>query len=161
FSGLAALLPASSLKLNDTIKEGGVGRGVRSAVVVVEVALAIVLLIGAGLLIRSLWILQSVPPGFNPQNALTAQIALPPARYREPEQRARFFQQLSEQTRALPGAQAVGAIDILPLGGGWSRTSIAIEGRAEMTNILPQARPRIHPRVVTPDYFQAMGIPLL
>ena len=63
--------------------------------------------------------------------------------------------------RALPGVQAGGAISILPLGGGWSRTSIAIEGRAEMTNLLPQARPRIHPRTVTPDYFQALGIPLL
>ena len=63
--------------------------------------------------------------------------------------------------RGLPGVQSVGAISILPLGGGWSRTSIAIEGRAEMTNLLPQARPRIHPRTVTPDYFQALGIPLL
>ncbi len=165
-SGLAALLQASSVKLNDTLKEGGRGAGnthqrTRSAVVVVEVALAIVLLIGAGLLIRSFWKLQGVSPGFAPQNALTAQIVLPSARYREPDQRARFFQQLSEQVRALPGVQAVGAISILPLGGGWSRTSIAIEGRAEMTNLLPQARPRIHPRTVTPDYFQALGIPLL
>jgi putative ABC transport system permease protein len=165
-SSLAALLQASSVKLNDTLKEGGRGAGsahqrARSAVVVVEVALAIVLLIGAGLLIRSFWKLQSVSPGFTPQNALTAQIVLPSARYREPEQRARFFQQLSEQARALPGVQAVGAISILPLGGGWSRTSIAIEGRAEMTNLAAQARPRIHPRTVTPDYFQALGIPLL
>jgi putative ABC transport system permease protein len=165
-SSLAALLQASSVKLNDMLKEGGRGVGAthqraRSAVVVVEVALAIVLLIGAGLLIRSFWKLQSVSPGFAPQNALTAQIVLPSARYREPERRARFFQQLSEQARALPGVRAVGAISILPLGGGWSRTSIAIEGRAEMTDLLPQLRPRIHPRTVTPDYFQAMGIPLL
>jgi putative ABC transport system permease protein len=165
-SGLAALLQASSVKLNDTLKEGGRGAGnthqrTRSAVVVVELALAIVLLIGAGLLIRSFWKLQGVSPGFAPQNVLTAQIVLPRARYGEPEQAARFFQQLSEQVRVLPGVQAVGAISILPLGGGWSRTSIAIEGRAEMTNLLPQARPRIHPRTVTPDYFQALGIPLL
>jgi putative ABC transport system permease protein len=165
-SSLAALLHASSVKLNDTLKEGGRGAGAmrqraRSAVVVVELALAIVLLIGAGLLIRSFWKLQRVSPGFAPQNVLTAQIALPSARYRDPEQRVRFFQQLSEQARALPGVQAVGAISILPLGGGWSRTSIAIEGRAEMTDLLPQLRPRIHPRTVTPDYFQALGIPLL
>jgi putative ABC transport system permease protein len=99
--------------------------------------------------------------GFAPQNAMTAQIALPPARYREPEQRARFFQQLSELARALPGVQAVGAISNLPLDGGAPRTSIAIEGRAEKTSLAPQARPRIHPRTVTPDYFEAMGIPLL
>jgi putative ABC transport system permease protein len=123
--------------------------------------MAIVLLVGAGLLIRSFWKLQRVPPGFDPQNVLTAQIALPSARYREPEQAARFFQQLGEQVRALSGVQAAGAISILPLGGGASRTSIAIEGRAEMTNLLPQERPRIHPRTVTPDYFQAMEIPLL
>src|SRR5262245_57422464 len=165
-SGLAALLQAFNVNLNHMLKEGGRGAGAmrqraRSAVVIVEVAMAIVLLIGAGLLIRSFWKLQSVSPGFAPENALTAQIVLPSARYREPEQRALFFQQLSEQARALPGVQAVGAISILPLGGGWSRTSIAIEGRAEMTNLAPQARPRIHPRAVTPDYFQAMGIPLL
>jgi putative ABC transport system permease protein len=165
-SVLAALLQASSVKLNDMLKEGGRGAGdthrrARSAVVVFEVALAIVLLIGAGLLIRSFWKLQRVSPGFTPQNVLTAQIVLSSARYREPEQRARFFQQLSEQARALPGVQAAGAISILPLGGGWSRTSIAIEGRAEMTNLAPQSRPRIHPRTVTPDYFQALGIPLL
>ena len=165
-SGLAALLQAFNVNLNHMLKEGGRGAGAmrqraRSAVVIVEVAMAIVLLIGAGLLIRSFWKLQSVSPGFAPENALTAQIVLPSARYREPEQRALFFQQLSEQARALPGVQAVGAISILPLGGGWSRTSIAIEGRAEMTNLAPQARPRIHPRTVTPDYFQAMGIPLL
>jgi putative ABC transport system permease protein len=165
-SGLAALLQAASVNLNHTLKEGGRGAGhthqrTRSMVVVVELALAIVLLSGAGLLIRSFWKLQRVPSGFDPQNVLTAQVALPSARYREPQQAARFFQQLSEQVRALPGVQAVGAISILPLGGGWSRTSIAIEGRAEMTNLLPQARPRIHPRTVTPDYFQALGIPLL
>ncbi|MGH9755420.1 MAG: ABC transporter permease [Blastocatellia bacterium] len=165
-SGLAALLQASRLNLNDMLREGGRGAGggnqrARSVVVVAEIALAIVLLIGAGLMIRSLWKLQLVPPGFDPRNTLTAQISLPSARYREPQQMTLFFQQLIEKVRALPGVNAAGAISILPLGGGFSRTSIAIEGRAEMTDILPQARPRIHPRVVTPDYFQAMGIRLI
>ncbi|MCI0350827.1 MAG: ABC transporter permease, partial [Acidobacteriales bacterium] len=117
--------------------------------------------IGAGLLIRSFWKLQGVSPGFAPQNALTAQIVLPPARYPQREQKTRFFQQLSKRVSALPGVQAVGAISRLPVTGGWGSTSIAIEGRAEMTNLAPQARPRIYPRTVTPDYFQAMGIPLL
>jgi putative ABC transport system permease protein len=164
-SGLAALLQSSSVKLNDMLKEGGgsagaTRQGARSAVIVVEVALAITLLIGAGLLIRTFWKLQGVSPGFDPQNALTAQIALPSARYPR-EQRARFFQELSERARALPGAQAVGVISRLPVTGGYGGTSIAIEGRAEMTDLAPQARPRIFPRTVTPDYFQAMGIPLI
>jgi putative ABC transport system permease protein len=133
---------------------------VRSIVVVAEIALAVVLLIGAGLMIRSLWKLQHVQLGFDPQNVLTAQISLPSARYRERQQITPFFQQLIEKVRALPGVNGAGAISTLPLRGG-PRTSIAIEGRAEMINILPQARPRIHPRIVTPDYFQSMGIPLI
>ncbi len=164
-SGLAALLQASSVNLNDALKEGGrsagaTRQGARSAVVVVELALAITLLIGAGLLIRTFWKLHGVSPGFDPQNALTAQIVLPSARYPR-EQRARFFQQLSERARALPGVQAVGAISLLPVTGGFGGTSIAIEGRAEMTDLAPQARPRIFSRTVMPEYFQAMGIPLL
>jgi putative ABC transport system permease protein len=164
-SGLAALLHASSVKPNDTLKVGGgsagaTRQGARSAVVVVEMALAITLLIGAGLLIRTFWKLQGVSPGFDPQNALTAQIVLPSARYPR-EQRALFFQQLSERARALPGVQAVGVISRLPVTGGYGGTSIAIDGRAEMTRLAPQARPRIFPRTVTPDYFQAMGIPLI
>src|SRR5215510_14774136 len=164
-SGLAALLHAFSVKLNDRLKVGGrsagaTRQGARSAVVVVEVALAITLLIGAGLLIRTFWKLQGMSPGFDPQNALTAEIVLPSARYPQ-EQRALFFQQLSERARALPGVQAVGVISRLPVTGGYGGTSIAIEGRAEMTRLAPQARPRIFPRTVTPDYFQAMGIPLI
>jgi putative ABC transport system permease protein len=163
--GLAALLGAN-VRLDDTLKKasrGGVSahqRG-RGGVVVVQLALAIVLLIGAGLMIRSLWKLQRVSPGFDPQDVLTAQIVLPSARYREPELRTRFFQRLSERLSALPGVQAVGVTSILPLVGAGPRTSISIEGRAEMTNLLPQARPRIHTRTITPDYFEAMGIPLL
>jgi putative ABC transport system permease protein len=165
-SVLGALLQASRLNLNDMLREGGRGAGgahqrARSVVVVAEIALAIVLLIGAGLMIRSLWKLQLVPLGFDPPNVLTAQISLPSDRYGGPQQASLFFQQLTEKVRALPGVNAAGAISILPLTGGYSRTSIAIEGRAEMTSVLPQARPRIHPRVVTPDYFQAMGIRLI
>ncbi|HKQ73275.1 MAG TPA: ABC transporter permease [Blastocatellia bacterium] len=165
-SGLGPLFQASKLSLNDLLREGGRGAGfahqrARSVVVVAEVASAIVLLIVAGLMIRSLWKLQLVPTGFEPRNALTAQISLPSSRYREPQQASLFFQQLIEKVRAIPGVNAAGAISILPLSGGYSRTSIAIEGRAEMTELLPQARPRIHPRVVTPDYFQAMGIRLI
>jgi putative ABC transport system permease protein len=165
-SGLGALRRASRPNLTDTLREGGGGSGVatnraRSMVVVAEIALAVVLLIGAGLMIRTLWNIQHVQLGFDPRDVVTAQIVLPSARYPQREEMTRFFQQLSERVRALPGVQAVGAISRLPLTGGYGSTSIAIEGRAEMINLLPQARPRIYPRTVTPDYFQAMGIPLL
>jgi predicted permease len=164
-SGLGALRQAARSDLTDTLREGGGGSGTatqraRSIFVVAEVALAVVLLIGAGLMIRSLWKLQSVQPGFDSQNVLTANISLPSARYREPQQIATFFRQLIEKVRVLPGVDGAGAISTLPLRAG-GRTSIAIEGRTEMTNLPPQARPRIHDRVVTPDYFQTMGIRLI
>jgi putative ABC transport system permease protein len=165
-SGLGALRQASRPNIKDTLREGGQGSVVatqraRSMIVVTEIALAVVLLIGAGLMIRTLWNLQHVPMGFDPRNLVTANISLPSARYPQREQKTGFFQQLIEGVRALPGVQAVGAISRLPATGGYGATSIAIEGRAEMTNLLPQARPRIYPRTVTPDYFQAMRIPLL
>jgi predicted permease len=165
-SGLGALRQATRPNIKDTLKEGGEGSGVvtqraQSMIVVTEIALAVVLLIGAGLMIRTLWNIQHVPMGFDPGNLVTANISLPSARYPQREQKTGFFQQLIERVRALPGVQAVGAISRLPVTGGYGATSIAIEGRAEMTNLLPQARPRIYPRTITPEYFQAMRIPLL
>jgi len=165
-SGLSALRRASRPNLTDTLREGGVGSGsdtqlARSIFVVAEIALAVVLLIGSGLMIRSLWKIQHVQLGFDSRNVVTAQISLPSARYPQREQTTNFFQQLCERVRALPGVQAVGAISRLPVTGGFGSTSIAIEGRAEMINLLPQERPKIFPRTVTPDYFQAMEIPLL
>jgi predicted permease len=164
-SGLGALRQAARPNLTDTLRDGGGSSGVatqraRSMVVVAEIALAVVLLIGAGLMIRTFWKLQHVGLGFDPQSVLTANISLPFARYRDRQQTTLFYRQLLEKVRSLPGVNAAGAISTLPLRGG-PRTSIAIEGRAEMTDILPQARPRIHPRTVTPDYFQTMRIPLI
>jgi predicted permease len=164
-SGLGALRQAARPNLTDTLKEGGGGSGVtsqtaRAMLVVSEIALAVVLLIGAGLMIRTLWKLQHVQLGFDPQNVVTANISLPGARYRDRQQTTLFFQQLIEKVRTLPGVNAAGAISILPLRAG-NQTSIAIEGRAEMTGLPPQARPRILHRAVTPDYFQTMGIPLI
>ncbi|MBO0720190.1 MAG: ABC transporter permease, partial [Blastocatellia bacterium] len=164
-SGLFLIRRTARPDIIDSLREGGGGYGVasqhaRSMVVVAEIALAVVLLIGAGLMIRSLWKLQHVEPGFDSRNVLTAEISLPGNRYRDWQQISHFFQQLIEKVRALPGVNAAGAISTLPLSGG-PRTSIAIEGRADMTEVLPQFRPRIHPRVITPDYFKAMGIRLI
>jgi putative ABC transport system permease protein len=107
-------------------------------------------------MMRSFLKLTDVKPGFEARNALTAQIPLPSARYRDSQVRV-FFQQLIERTRALPGVSAVGATTHLPLSGQDSRIGIGVEGREPN----PQEPTRAHWRVVTPDYFRAMGVPLL
>ena len=86
--------------------EGGRRQFVRSSLVVLEVASALLLLVGAGLLIKSFWRLQRIDPGFNPNNALTASVTLPSRKYPEENQQSAFFQQLLEKARALPGVQA-------------------------------------------------------
>ena len=120
--GLVPALGASKPNLNETLKEGDRGstgsrHRVRGLLVVSEIALALVLLVGAGLLIKSFWRLQQVTPGFNPESVLTMDIALPDARYPEDQQRAIFYQQLTERIEQLPGVQAVGTINTLPLSG--------------------------------------------
>ena len=112
--GLLPALHLSRQDLNDALKEGGrqkaaaVGRGARELLIVAEVALSIVLLVGAGLLIRSLWHLQNVDPGFAAGQVLTMEVSLPAARYKEGEQMP-FYQQLEERVRGIAGVAAVGA----------------------------------------------------
>jgi len=161
--GLAPALQASKVDLNETLKEGGrsaAGAGrrrLRNLLVVAEVALSLVLLAGAGLMMRSFLQLQRVNPGLDPNNVLTMTISLPHAKYREPEKVGAFFQQLLGRVRALPGAQAAGAISNLPLSGPqWGR-SLTVEGRPVLH--VGQA-PMINHCVITPNYFRAMGIPL-
>jgi putative ABC transport system permease protein len=132
---------------------------VRDLLVVSETALALVLLVGAGLLINSLQRLRSVSTGFNPERVLTAEVSLPSSKYREAQQRTFFFQQLLERVRALPRVKFAGATLTMPLGGGgryW--TDLEIEGhpRAETR----EAVPVVAFFQVTPGYFPAMGIPL-
>ena len=161
--GAAPALQTSRVDLNDTLKEGGRGtvggRGrSRSLLVVTEIALSLVLLVGAGLMIQSFLRLQRVNIGLDAKNVLTTSFSLPQAKYREPEQRATFFKQLIERVRALPGVEAVSATATVPLsGGGWGR-SLTIEGYP----VLPVGQaPMIQHTVVTPGYFRTMGIPLL
>jgi len=163
--GLAPALLSSRTNFNSALKEGGrdtsaTSRGarLRSALVVSEVALALMLLVGAGLLIKSFVNLQRVDPGFNPKSALRVDVTLPRTRYPERNQSAAFYKQLLERVAALPGVQSAGAVSSLPLSGGGTDSDFAIEGR-------PPAEPG-HPQVawyssVTPDYFRAMGIRLL
>jgi putative ABC transport system permease protein len=162
--GLVPALQTTRADLHETLKEGGrqgasLARGwLRSAFVVIETALALMLLIGAGLLLRSFWHLQQVSPGFDPQNLLTMNLSLPDYRYREPQQRAAFYQQALEQIRALPGVVSAGATSILPLGGSNSSGSFRIEGRQVAQNESPPHGDRW---AVTAGYFETMKIPLI
>jgi putative ABC transport system permease protein len=161
--GLIPALQASKPNLNETMKdagrgstEGGRRQLVRSALVVLEVASALALLVGAGLLIKSFWRLQSVDPGFNPDNALTVSVSLPRSKFPEENQRVAFFQQLLEKVGALPGARAVGATNPLPLVGD-TVLGFVIQGRPPLP---AGAGPSTNFYAVSADYFKAMGIPL-
>jgi putative ABC transport system permease protein len=159
--GLVPALQLSHPDLNVSLKEGGHGSGfhgrrLRSALMVSEVALAIVLLIGAGLLIRSFVKLLDVDPGYRAENLLTARLALPP-RYDEKSRRVQFYEQLLQRLAALPGVTAVGATSQLPLtsynmGGG-----LRVEGRALQEGENPPSAPITS---VNPDYFRTMSISL-
>ena len=160
--GLVPALHLSRLDLNDTLRDGGkqqaaaIGRGARELLIVSEVGLSIVLLIGAGLLIRSLWKLQDVDPGFSAAQVLTMEVSLPVARYAEGDQMP-FYQRLEERIRNLPGVQAVGAINILPLSSNYDGRGVQIEDHPQ-----PEGQgPSFQARSVTPGYFAAMDIPML
>jgi putative ABC transport system permease protein len=161
--GLVPALQSSKPNLSETMKDGGRGSTeggrrqlVRSALVVLEVASAMVLLVGAGLLIKSFWRLQKVDPGFNPDNALTLSVSLPRRKYPEENQRVAFFRQLLEKVGALPGVQAVGATSPLPLSGD-TVLAFVVQGRAPAP---PGAGQSSNFYAVSADYFKAMEIPL-
>ena len=163
--GLAPALEASRPNLNESLKEGGRGSSTggrshrwRNVFVVVEVALALVLLIGAGLMIRSFSRLNSIDPGFDADKLLSVRIQLPASKYGQNPQRIAFFKQLAERVQALPGVRSAGAISVLPFGSGGAATSIVIEGRPEPP---PGQRLTGDVRVVDGGYFDTMGIPLL
>jgi putative ABC transport system permease protein len=163
--GLAPALQASKLDLNESLKEGRRSTAfgprhywVRHLFVISEVALALMLLVGSGLMIKSFWRLHQVPLGFDPRRVLTAQIVLPSARYDEPQQQAAFYEQMLQRIKALPGVESVGAVTTLPLAGSNLTLNFDIEGR-------PPAKPgedlNADYDAVSPDYFRTMGIPLL
>ena len=162
---MAPALLSSRTNFNSALKEGGRdttatsrGNRVRSALVVSEVALALMLLVGAGLLIKSFVNLQRVDPGFNPRSVLRADVILPRTRYPERNQSAAFYKQLLDRVAALPGVQSAGAVSTMPLGGGGTDSDFGIEGRPPAEAGKPQVA---WFSSVTPDYFRAMGIRLL
>ena len=161
--GLIPAIQASRTDLNETLKEGGrsaataMGQWIRRALVVFEVAIALTVLIGAGLMIKSFMKLSEVDPGFKPANVLTMQVALAAQKYPEPSQRTAFFQQLVHRVESLPGVQAVGTISQLPMSGQQEDTRFTIEGKPAG----PDEQSYANSRVASPDYFRALGIPLL
>lgn len=161
--GLVPALQASRPNLNETLKEGGrgstAGEGfLRRGLVVVEVALALILLIGAGLMIRSFVYLSEVDPGFSTEKILTAEIALPWSKYPESIKQANFFQQVLDRVKTLPGVQASGAATALPLTRFNNWRLFYIDGRPHAS---AQDYTGAGYRAISQDYFKAMGMPML
>jgi putative ABC transport system permease protein len=133
---------------------GGRKLRLRRALVTAEVALSLLLLVGAGLLIKSFMRLQQVDGGFDPDGVLTMQIALPSARYTQPEQIRNFYRELMSRVAVVPGVSEAGAVSVLPLSGGGSSGTVTLDNPAEGSEPGPEADQRI----ATPGYFEAMGI---
>jgi putative ABC transport system permease protein len=160
--GLAPALSSAKLDLNEalkaTAKTATSRSGLRGAFVVSQLALALVLLIGAGLMARSFIRLLNVKLGFNPAHVLTMRIELPRSRYQNGPQRVQFFEQLLERTKTIRGVQSAGAISQLPLSGYSMMGRFAVEGQPKPE---PGKGKPMPIGVVTPEYFQAMEIPLV
>jgi putative ABC transport system permease protein len=163
--GLVPALQVSRADLHETLKEGGrsavadrTAGGMRRALVVAEVALALTLLIGAGLLIKSVARLQGVDPGFDPRNLVTFGVPLPATKYRNDTTQAAFFTELLPRLAALPGVKGVAMTSVMPFGGSWSTSSFSIVGVQ-----LPQDQPGPWGdyRQVNGEFFGTMRIPLL
>jgi putative ABC transport system permease protein len=161
--GVLPALAVSRPDVMEAVNQGGRGaagvrKRVRRGLVIGEVTLATLALVGGGLVLRSFVALMSQPIGFAADHRLTTSIVVPVARYPSPDQRRILLEDLERRLAAVPGVTSIGAVNLLPLGGGDSRTGIGIEGRERKEGDPPT---RMHPRVVTPGYFKTMGIPVL
>jgi putative ABC transport system permease protein len=161
--GLVPALHLSKTDLTESLKEGGRGAGggarknrVRGVLVVAELAIAVVLLVGAGLLIQSFWRLQHVDSGLQAKNILTFNVSIPEVRYSS-EKQVRFYRDLTNRLRSLPGVQSASAALPLPLSGDRFSISFQIDGRP----VAPKDEPSADLFMTEPDYFRTMGIPLL
>jgi putative ABC transport system permease protein len=161
--GLVPAWTASRSQVGDALKEGGrsstagsARQRLRSAFVVVELAVALVLLVGAGLLVKTFWNLRSVDPGFNPENLVTMRVELPETRYEDVASQTRFRKQVLAGMNSLPGVQAA-MISELPLSGDSLNHDFLIENRPP---IAPGDEPSLETRSVLGDYFKVMQIPL-
>jgi len=161
--GLAPALQSSRLDLNEALKEGGrqtsasTSQRLRSALVVSEIALAVVLLVGAGLMMKSLLRLLQTDIGFKPENVLTMTVVLPPSKYTDPNQQTNFNDQLRQRVQSLPGVTGAGTVNILPLNPG-NTTRFYVEGDPVPQ---PGKETEANIRTVSDDYFKSLGVPLL
>jgi predicted permease len=161
-AGVMPAIRAGRADLTTALKEGGrsdsaLGIRTRRLLIAAEVALSVVLLMGAAVMIRSLVSLRGTDAGFDPQGVMTMRVSLPKGRYETPERMRGFFVSALERIRALPGVEAAGGVDDLPAQGG-SVQPVVLEGKAEL---LPRDQPTAAVRKITPGYLQAMRIPLL
>jgi putative ABC transport system permease protein len=169
FSGvLAGILPAlrfTKTDVNEALKQGqsrgssdSGGRKTRGFLVVSEVALSLVLLVGAGLMIRTLYQLSSVRPGFDPNGQLTMTVSIPSNKFTTPAGYISFFERVLQQVRATPGVDSAAVIDDLPMGDGGSHQPVSIEGQP----VVPMAdQPEVDVRLISPGYLRTMRVALL
>lgn len=163
--GFAPAVQSGLRQVGAILREGGRGSGgsrramaLRHLFIVGQLALALTLLVGAGLMIRSLMNLQAVDPGLVPERVLVAGVALPQAGYPERDQRRAFFTSLEERLQSLPGVEQAALASVVPFSGGDTDTSFRIEGRPEPAT--PADQPIAWVRMVTPDYFRTVGMRL-
>src|SRR5215467_4471992 len=165
---LAGVLPGLRLSrpnVNQALKQGlgrtdsdSGGNSTRTILVIAEVALSLVLLFGAGLMIRSFARLQRVNPGFDSQNVMTMTLGVTRSEFPTPAGQSAFYQQVLDRVRALPGVQSAGVVDDVPLDGNGSHQPIAIEGRPALAMA---DQPEVDVRIATPGYMSALHIPIV
>jgi len=161
--GLAPAIQSSRPDLNEVLKEGGRSAAggakhrLRSVLVTTEIALAVVLLVGAGLMMKSLLKLLQSNIGFNPQNVLTMTVAVPPAKYDDATKQIAFYDRLKERVDSLPGVSGSGTVNVLPLQGG-NTTRFYVDGDPVPP---PGQEIEANIRVVSESYFQTLGVPLI
>ncbi len=165
FAGVLPAMRLAKADVNQALKQGFArtdtssgSRSTRSILVVAEVALSLVLLVGAGLMIRSFEQLQSVAPGFDSHGVLTLTAAVSRSRFPEPQRQVQFFEQALQRVRALPGVESAGVVDDVPLDNGGSHQPIAIEGQPV---VAMADQPEVDVRLISSGYMRAMRTPIL
>jgi putative ABC transport system permease protein len=162
--GIAPALAAFRVRNSETLKQSSAGGGesrarnrLRGALVVIEVAIALLLTIGATLTMRTLLRLQATSPGFKSDGILTASVTLPVLKYPKPEQRTEFYQRLLDRINVMPGVQAASMVNLIPFGGSNTGLNLMIEGQAPPR---PEDTPIFWRRIIDPGYFHVMQMPL-
>src|SRR5207247_1496385 len=166
--GLVPAIQTAHSNLNDTLKESGRGgsgtvsrRRLRSVLVVSEVALALVLLISSGLLIRSFIHILNVDPGYRTQNVILVNTLVPGTKYPEAQQRLNLYYALEDRLKTVPGVKSVGAVSRFPLSAAIGSNNITSFFTIEGQTVATGERPEIDYRIASTDYFETMGIPLI